>query len=737
MRDSLTASEIADALGNGDRAVRKRAKKDKWSFLTSKSESGQIQKLFTFEHLPEDVRVAVMIWYQKQTQVAPVEEPSMLPAKQRMTIDPASLPQAKIDKAMAKADLLRLYLAAMKRPCWGSKKKARDCFMEAYNSGLAYSKLFDALGPVNWKTIDGWMRKVNSAGMETMALADTRGRARLGQRTLSKVQTDILLKCVLHPNKPTISAAIRMANAVMETKNIGAWASEATYRRWLQDWISTNHHIWTFNRKGAKAWNDECAYYIERDYNLINVGDILVADGHVLNFDILDPWIGKPRRMTLILWYDMKSNYPMGWEIMPTENTQAIASALRRAILRLGKYPKIAYLDNGRAFKSKFFNGVDFDQDGFAGLFDRLGIGTIFAWPYHGQSKTVERFFGTTGEFERWVPTYVGNNIENKPARMMRGERLHRKAYAKVMGDGCITMEQAHIAIAAWFDEYTARPQKGHLDGQPPNDLYLAERGPGVDPVELRYLMMSMEIKHIHQNGIRVFGKNYYNPALYGRRHPVLIRYDLQDKSALYVFTPDGEFLCEATPVDKVHPAATILGTDADRKKLTEHIELKKHQEKEASRLARDFLEETVLPEHRRQLAAAGIEMIQPAGKVLALPAPAKPAAMTASEEKKILAELEELQAMNCKLPDEKKEEEYIPERVDDTALEWAKLSGIKDMDRMYKLIEFEVRGWMIPKQWQAFMKFYEQTAEYTRYADHFEMHRAQMVVEYQVASAR
>ena len=69
-------------------------------------------------------------------------------------------------------------------------------------------------------------------------------------------------------------------------------------------------------------------------------------------------------------------------------------------------------------------------------------------------------------------------------------------------------MEQAHIAIAAWFDEYTARPQKGHLDGQPPNDLYIAERGPGVDPVELRYLMMSMEIRHIHQNGIRFFGKN-------------------------------------------------------------------------------------------------------------------------------------------------------------------------------------------------------------------------------------
>jgi len=33
--------------------------------------------------------------------------------------------------------------------------------------------------------------------------------------------------------------------------------------------------------------------------------------------------------------------------------TAAISSALRRAVLRLGKYPRVAYLDNGRAFKGK------------------------------------------------------------------------------------------------------------------------------------------------------------------------------------------------------------------------------------------------------------------------------------------------------------------------------------------------------------------------------------------------
>jgi hypothetical protein len=59
---------------------------------------------------------------------------------------------------------------------------------------------------------------------------------------------------------------------------------------------------------------------------------------------------------------------------MPTENTQAIAAALRWAIIRLGKIPKTAYIDNGKAFGAKFFEGKNLEMDGFNGLFDRLGM---------------------------------------------------------------------------------------------------------------------------------------------------------------------------------------------------------------------------------------------------------------------------------------------------------------------------------------------------------------------------
>jgi putative transposase len=105
----------------------------------------------------------------------------------------------------------------------------------------------------------------------------------------------------------------------------------------------------------------------------------------------------------------------------------------------LGKAPKVAYLDNGKAFKAKVFTdkNVDFEEAGFYGMFARLGIEAMFAWPYNAQSKVVERFFGTFNEVERLMPTYTGASIQDKPAHMMRNERLHKELHKKRYGAGC------------------------------------------------------------------------------------------------------------------------------------------------------------------------------------------------------------------------------------------------------------------------------------------------------------
>ncbi len=699
----LTLQSIADLEQKTKSAIMRRAGKENWSYREITARGGTKREYSLYE-LPTDIQVL----YNK----VETEKQNSGIIKKDDQENTSDLPQQQQTKAAAKADLLRLYLKSVKNSGWGSKAKTRTSFMRAYNSGIAYPKLFNIIGKTHWKTIEGWKRLLQSS-TDSFSLADRRGYTRKGQCILNDEQEKILLKCVLHPNRPKISEVIRMAKHIMHTKGISNGHSEATYRRWLKDWKKHNNHIWVFSREGAKPWNDKCARYIERDYSVINVGDILVADGHVLNFEILNPWTGKPKRMTMILWYDMKSSFPLGWEILPTENTQAIASALRRAIIRLGKYPKVAYLDNGKAFASRFFSNTDLEQEGFTGLFERLGIQTIFAWPYHAQSKTVERFFSTFSELERWCPSYVGTSIEKKPPRLMRGETLHRRVYEKSTQGKCITLEQAHRAIAAWFDEYAKRPQRGHLKGKSPVEIFLDGKGPGIDAAELRYLMMSMEIRTIRRNGIHFLGQNYYHPELYGRKHAVVIRYDLQDKSSILVFDKDGSYICEATPVEKIHPAAGILGNKKDQKKLKDQIELKRRLEKDASVLARNFLEEEVLPEHRKQLESIGV-----------LPDPDKPKVKEPSQkaieldEEKILAEVEAYKKEN----DQSEATDY-----------WSDLQSMSEMDRYEKVLEAEIQGWMIPKQWAAFAKYYEQTTEYDRHADYWEEYKIKTTMMYQM----
>lgn len=700
----VTVANIAEALSVSKQAVQKRANKESWPVIGEKVRGGG--NVYQLESLPETIQLALARQQQSQEILLPQAVTEVLPVPANTTQQEIVLNAKEVRDASFKADLLRIYQMTLDAAPWGQKVAARDEFMVSYNSGIPWPNLYKEIGPVSWKTVEAWARKVKRNGNDHFRLADRRGRHQRGISSLTDQQTDILLKCVLRPNKPRIAEAIRISRLVMKQMGLDFSQSEATCRRWLRQWRNQNYHIWTFVREGAKAWNDKCAFYIERDLNVLQVGDVIVADGHSLNFEIINPWTGKRQNhMTLILFYDMRSNMPLGWEIMPTENTAAISSALRRAIMRLGKYPRVVYLDNGRAFKARFFKGSpDFDEAGYGGLYERMGCDTIYAWPYHGQSKPVERFFGTFAELERLnALSYTGTSIENKPPRMMRGEKLHRKLHEQQFGDRCLTLAEAHKAIAAWFDIYSARQQKdGHLKGLRPMDVFMESRGPGVDRAELTWLMMSIEIKTLHRNGITFQGQNYYHPALYGRRHPVTVRYDLQDTSSLWVFDQAGELICEATPTSKIHPAAAQLGTTADKEQLRQHIEYKRQQEKEAVASAKALLVNEILPEHERQMQLIGMGEDGSGQALKVLPA----SKVVSFDAEKIAREVAEMEVRQKEVEDRDFRDQLLK---------------LDEADRYERLIELTTQGVELGPEWTGFMAFFEQTPEYDRFVDYWE----------------
>jgi len=203
----------------------------------------------------------------------------------------------------------------------------------------------------------------------------------------------------------------------------------------------------------------------------------------------------------------------------------------------------------------------------------------------------VERFFGTLNELERLFPSYSGQSIEDKPAHLQRNERQHKRLHNPWVPD----VVQADTIITSWaYEEYAKRPHSG-LKGDCPDEVWTAGKGQGIDAEGLRYLMMTQEIKTIGRNGIKLFGINFWDEALYGYRKKVLVRHDILDRREVYVYTEDGsEFICTAKAFRGSHPAYDLSDDIQEKQYVQDRLcirgQLKRATEADARMSAANIL---------------------------------------------------------------------------------------------------------------------------------------------------
>jgi len=452
-------------------------------------------------------------------------------------------------------------------------------FLSLYNSGLLLPDIFGELGAIARSTLYTWLKSTGPAD-----LAPQYGGA--GQSKITDHEKNTILTLLLHQNRIKVAYAITLAKEYLGRKKIESPSSSSTLRRFVDQFRREHYDLWVLHREGEKALNDKVLPYAERDWRVLQVGDGLVADGHRLNFQVIHPVTGKPCRAALVMFWDWRSSYPLGWEIMLEENIQCVASALRNAILALGKTPKWVYLDNGKAFKARIFTeDLNFEDSELPGMFARLNINYHFAQPYNAQAKPIERMFGIMNEqLERMVPSYTGASINDKPAWTKRNEKLARSAHDPHVP----TIQEAIHLFSAWRDSYANRPSRAR-DGLRPIDIYNDGKGPGVDPAGLIYLMMDHEIKNVHRNGVTWLGWHWFDEAMYGLKDRVVIRYSLSDLSQIFIFHKN-EFLCAAKPIEQVHPMASESENPKDMEAVKEVIRLKK-KVKNTTRKLSDLLE--------------------------------------------------------------------------------------------------------------------------------------------------
>lgn len=476
-------------------------------------------------------------------------------------------PEKAKQNALAKLDLIRKWQEFRRKAV--NKLQADYDFVKLHNSSNSY--LFSILGKISRGSLHRWKASLDGTEDYTRLIPNYKYVSVNEYRTcLTDEEIKIFMGLLLHPNRICIGKAIALTKYKLKEQGQSFIPADITFRRYAKWFKDNNYDKWVLARDGEKALSDKVKPYIKRDASLLDVGDILVADGHKLAFQVINPFTGKPCRATLVGFLDWKSTALVGYEIMLEENTQCIASALRNAIINLDMVPKIVYQDNGRAFRAKYFtDDKGFGELGFYGLYAKLGIETVFARPYNARSKVIERFFKEFQEgFEKLMPSYVGSSIINKPAYLKRNEKFHKNLHQ----DYVPTIEETIKMIDMWLKFKNSQPCTNA-----PN-MTIAEvlenrKKQNIDKSLLDDLMLATEVKTIQRNGVRFLNCDYFDERLYGFRGKVLVKYNLFDLTSVKVFTPKGEYLCTAERVTETHPMAKILGTVEDLEDYKQKIQ--------------------------------------------------------------------------------------------------------------------------------------------------------------------
>ena len=497
--------------------------------------------------------------------------------------------------ALARLDVIHQWLEFRKKS--QNKLQTDYDFVKLHNS--SNSHLFEILGKISRGSLHRWYSMLNGAEDYTKLLPQYKYSTVREYRTvLNNEEIKIFMGLLLHPNRLSIGKAIALTKYKLHEQGQAFIPADITFRRYAKWFKDNNYDKWILARDGEKALSDKVEPYIKRDASLLEVGDILIADEHKLAFQIINPFTGKPCRATLVGFLDWKSTALVGYEIMLEENTQCIASALRNAIINLDMIPKVVYQDNGRAFRAKYFtDDKGFTELGFQGLYSKLGIETVFARPYNARAKVIERFFKEFQEgFEKLLPSYVGSSVNNKPAYMMRNERLHKSWHNEYIP----TIEETIKMIDIWLSFKNSQPCPNAPD-KTISEVLSGRKRQNIDINQLDDLMLATEVKTIQRNGIRFLNCDYFDERLYGFKSKVLIKYNLFDLKSIKVCTPKGEYLCTAERVTETHPMAKILGTVEDMEDFKQKIQKQKRLKRKTINSLKAYLpqKEIKLIEHK------------------------------------------------------------------------------------------------------------------------------------------
>ena len=403
---------------------------------------------------------------------------------------------------------------------------------------------------------------------------------------------DMLVADYLRPSRPAFSPCYKR---MCEAAAAEGWApipAERTLRRRIEAEVPRAARV--LARHGRKAAADLHPSQT-RDRSHFAPCEAVNADGHTFDVFVTAPWRPKPFRPVLVAVQDLYSGMILGWRLGETECWPLVRLAFLD-VLRDHGVPRAAWLDNGRAFASKWITGGQLRRFRFKvkegepeGLLTSLGMTVHWTIPERAQSKPIERAFGDLCEEIARHPACEGAYTGNKP---------HAKP--ENYGERAIPWDDFKALVAAQIARHNARPGRNTpvCNGRSFDETYRAAVAeaviPRASPAQLRMLaMVADKVRARAPSGeVHLMGTKYGGAFRYWAEElvewagrDVQVRFDPDAPGApAAVYSLDGRFICDAqhvaaTPFFCPESAQTLARSKANhmrriRDGLREHSKL-------------------------------------------------------------------------------------------------------------------------------------------------------------------
>lgn len=422
---------------------------------------------------------------------------------------------------------------------------------------------------ISASTLWGWSRLVETAPRAHWlpALAP-RHKGRTVTADCDPRAWDMLVSDYLRAERPSFSACERR---MREAAAVQGWApipASKTLQRRLE---KLPRPMTVLARQGRDAVTRIFPHQ-SRDRSGFAAMEAVNADGHM--FDVFcrfeDGSVGRP---VMVGVQDLASGMILGWRLAETENWTSVRLAFADMVTRFG-IPREVWLDNGRAFASKWLTGgmktryrFTVRDDEPSGILTQLGMQVHWTTPYHGQAKPIERAWRDLCEEIAKHPecagAYTGNRIDAKPENY---------------GSHAMPIAQFRALVHREIVRHNARPGRrgGNCAGRSFAETFAASfqrDGAAIvaSAAQRRLLLLAAEgVTSRKPTGeVQLGGNRYWDEALVphmGRQ--LVIRFDPDDlHAAVAIYSRDGRLICEAPCIEAVGFADAAAAQDHARRK--------------------------------------------------------------------------------------------------------------------------------------------------------------------------